>query len=1249
MRRLSRLIFVLICCAVAAASQLRAEKFQSPQFVGPKGAYFDYALAGEFTGSGRQDLVYLSHSGSGTGYQNYFDVLQNLGQRQFKDLGSVNVPGYILSGGLTGDFNHDGKLDLVFLTWAGEGGYSLYFYAGNGDGTFATPVPSTIAKTPLANEGSPLESFAGNLVGDGHLDLAVASEDSANVVDLLAGDGTGKFTLKTSVRNSDPSLSNVVDVNGDGLADLVFSTFRESNQVQVDLNEGNGKFKLETAYVEPNVDGGTGSLESVVFADLNGDGKVDLVTSDASYIFIGLGNGDGTFAQTTQFPLASQGWLISAQDMNGDGKPDLVLLEDEGIDVILQGEGLKFTALPVALTNGWQRSPALADIDGDGNVDVMVPNELPTGTEVMSLLWGEGGGKLASGAGYRTPYEIGGGAMARFTLGPAPDIAVQPYTAEYPLTLQNLGNGTFQLLADPNATASGPAVPNGNLYQVQLQAGDFNGDGKPDLLAYGNQELTDYHLPGYGDLTETIPGLGNGKFGAALIAAGYPNTQPYQATAAGDLNGDGRTDVAIAYDQEVDILLGQANGTLKLSQSFVNANYLGATQTVFGDFNGDGILDMAILNSGNETSEVQILLGFGDGTFNPGQMLSVPFQLLTPAATVGDVDGDGKLDLLMSSGTLIYPIYGNGDGTFEIGATIAAPAEGAGLIVAADVNRDGWPDLVIFSGGVVVRHGLGNRTWDAGDAYVTGGGDSYASWVQDLNQDGFPDIAMVDGGEPNSSIVGVLLNEPEAMDLKGTLTILPSPLAEGSAAIVGLSVQAAIAGELAPSGAVQFTVDSAAAGSGELTDGKLQMTLQGADTLSPGRHWVVASYAGNASFHAARFTAVLQVKGGPLPTTVTKLTATPSPVDFGSVLTLTATVTASKGTAAGTIFFREGPSTLGRATLNSAGVARLPMYDLAPGMHTFTARYAPTPEFATSVSMALPVTVLAPATISFMATPTTAYVGQKVTLSAQVSSIMNPAGAVNFYDGKTLLGIANLTGAETATLAVSFHTGGSHTLTAVYHGDAKTGGVSSTPFAEYIRLNPTTTTVTATPNPALALKTVTFTAKVSSSTAAGLAGAVSFYAGSKLLGSAPVANGTALVTAALEPGSFSITASYAGNATFAASSAAAVTLRVQPVPSSVAVTSSLNPAAQGSKVTFTATITAATEAAAVIGTVTFFDGTKQLGSPIGVSAGSPVSYSTANLAVGAHSITAVYSGAENVAGSTSAALKQTISAATGGR
>ncbi len=263
-----------------------------------------------------------------------------------------------------------------------------------------------------------------------------------------------------------------------------------------------------------------------------------------------------------------------------------------------------------------------------------------------------------------------------------------------------------------------------------------------------------------------------------------------------------------------------------------------------------------------------------------------------------------------------------------------------------------------------------------------------------------------------------------------------------------------------------------------------------------------------------------------------------------------------------------------------------------------------------------------------------------------------PTGTVSFLNGTTTLGSGPLSASAAATFSTSTLPAGTYSITALYSGDSNFSGSTSNLVTQVVNAAAkasTTIVVTSSANPSTTGQPVTFTATVAgaSGSSAAPTGSVTFMDGGTTLGSGTLnASGVATYsTSSLSTGSQSITAVYSGDSNFNGSTSGILTQMVNAaalLSTATALSSSVNPSAQGESVTFTATVTGPSgNTVTPTGSIIFMDGSTTLGtSPLNSSA--QAAYTTSSLTTGTHSLTAVYGGDANFAGSTSAVLTQTV-------
>ncbi len=381
---------------------------------------------------------------------------------------------------------------------------------------------------------------------------------------------------------------------------------------------------------------------------------------------------------------------------------------------------------------------------------------------------------------------------------------------------------------------------------------------------------------------------------------------------------------------------------------------------------------------------------------------------------------------------------------------------------------------------------------------------------------------------------------------------------------------------------------------------------------------------------------------GTNPACGTQLTLTSSlnPSTLGQPVTFTAQPTSAHGQATGTIQFSDGTTVLSTQSTSTTGTATFSTTLLTVGTHTITATYQPAGNLPASSAGLTQVVNGLPSTTALASSANPALVGQPVTFTASVTAQNDtPTGTVTFADGGNALATQQLV-TGTATFSTTALGIGSHSITATYSPSGNYAGSSAT-LAQTINGQPTTTTLGVTPNPATAFGTLTLTSTASAASGTP-SGSVMFRAGTLNLGTAALgtAGNASLNIVAPPPGTYNITATYSGDAVFSASTSAAISETVLAAPTSIALSSSPNPAYQSQPVTLSAQVMGI-PGQVPAGLVTFFDGPNSLGTSI-LSASGAASLSVTSLTPGTHTLTASFAGATSYAASTSTPVQQII-------
>ncbi|HYL38429.1 MAG TPA: FG-GAP-like repeat-containing protein [Bryobacteraceae bacterium] len=310
---------------------------------------------------------------------------------------------------------------------------------------------------------------------------------------------------------------------------------------------------------------------------------------------------------------------------------------------------------------------AVGDVNGDGFTD-LVASDFQNAQ--VSVLFGNGDGTFKPGASYavgQAPVAI---VVADFDGDGHSDVAV--CSGGNVSVLLNTGNGTFRPAVNyRTVTNPGGMGPNG------LQVTDFNLDGVADLIT--------------SDLDGTVSvllGKGDGTFQTPITT--MVSTQNFPSIAVLDVNGDGLPDLVAVVPSGVAVFLGKGDGHFQSPVNYPVGPKPGFI--VAGDLNGDGRPDLAISTGGNT---LNVLLANANGAFQPAIVDNAPGGFGV-SLTIGDFNGDGHADLAAptSGGNSILIFLGNGDGTFRAPVTYSTgPNSEPQMAIIADFNGDGISDL----------------------------------------------------------------------------------------------------------------------------------------------------------------------------------------------------------------------------------------------------------------------------------------------------------------------------------------------------------------------------------------------------------------------------------------------------------------------------------------------------------------------------------------------------------------------------
>ncbi|HEX5313856.1 MAG TPA: FG-GAP-like repeat-containing protein [Gammaproteobacteria bacterium] len=732
----------------------------------------------------------------------------------------VSLPDSSAAGDLNvGDVNGDGHADLI-VPVIGErdtSGDGVVVVLNHGDGSFSAP---TFTPVPLLR-GVTLDDFD----GDGKLDLAgvtaATMPGGGGAVVLLPGKGDGTFKTAIpgpSINSPYESFLASADFNGDGNRDLVLG------DGEVLLGNGDGSFALDPHSIPVSGLNPTGNFPAV--ADFNDDGKDDvaLLATDGS-VAIFLGNGDGSFSAASQYQYAgiAQAFTLTATDLDGDGNADLVegsangggFGADENTDgafLMLMGRGdgsfVDSTVYPLSVSPTF----AVGDFNGDGKPDVLATQGSGPNVSGMMLLAGNGDGTFAPQPPDTAVQPLHVAAADMNGDGNLDAVVIDQTQTHLGVLLAN-GNGGF------GAPTSYP-IPAGGQSGTTLTVGDFRGNGPPDVIVGNGGDLLYYRNNGDGTLA---------------AAQQFDQEDLVDATAVGDMNGDGNADLAVAIGNFEDaaagannvvlVFLSNGDGTFAAPVRYAAGAY--PRSIALGDLNQDGKPDLVVgsINAGLSANTLNVLLGNGDGTFGAALRSPLPYDAGSSSLAIADFDGDGNPDVAIGGGTYTFVSLGKGDGTFS--GNYASPLGSlAENLAVADLNHDQRPDLLLTSGSL-----------------------------------GFAKLAALVNVKASATPPG-----PGGTPTATTATLRASTthLHTGQRVTFTATVAAA-EGSVIPAGTVHFNDGDTTLGSAPLSDSGTASFAT--SSLAAGSHSITAAYAGDSNFGASTSP----------PVTVTVIASTPPP------------------------------------------------------------------------------------------------------------------------------------------------------------------------------------------------------------------------------------------------------------------------------------------------------------------------------------------------------------------------------------
>jgi hypothetical protein len=631
--------------------------------------------AGDLNGDGLPDLVVTNLGLSDVGGDTVTVLLNQSSAKgtfvQAEALTAGDDPAYAA----LGDFNEDGKLDLVV---ANERSNDLSIFLGDGLGGFGPP-------THYSSGLKPHSVVLGDIDGDEHLDL-VSSHRIGGDISLFRGDGKGTFAPAVHMLSGvDAHSVTLGDFNEDGKPDLAVE-FQFEDRISVLLNRstpGNLAFAAQVNYrvgIRP-------AFASV--ADMNLDGHLDLVvannaTSDATVL---LGDGTGYFSPPASFPAGAGAHSAVLADFNEDGYPDIVTGNQSTIHVavLLSEATIPFVKSDQILPATLPRSIVSGDFNHDGQIDLAATH----------YLFDQG--RFSFYAGNNLYLEAETTTLIPHSLS-LPWMGKEDFNGDGNEDLAMIDDRTNELYIywgdGRGEFVSGPVVSVNNGPTSGLVV-DLDGDGHPDIITVNQGDGT---LSLLYNRWLTNPTSHFDRFDTQTVPVG---ADP-QSVAAGDWNNDGQKDLAVTHLSTNQVSIWRGPGWTPDQQITVP----GPKGIVTGEFTGDGFQDLAVARFSDAT--VQILQGDGAGGF-----AALATDLITEKESgfllSGDFNQDGRLDLAIPGEgfPVVSILFGKTGGGFQPTQHFRV-GDASRALAMGDFNQDGLPDLAVAeSAGNVISFLLG--------------------------------------------------------------------------------------------------------------------------------------------------------------------------------------------------------------------------------------------------------------------------------------------------------------------------------------------------------------------------------------------------------------------------------------------------------------------------------------------------------------------------------------------------------------
>ena len=662
-----------------------------------------------------------------------------------------------------GDVDGDGDIDIIVTN---NGQNRLFINIGNG-----LYIDKTDDKLPL-DSGQSFDADFGDIDGDGDLDIIVVNALTQNR--LYINDGTGSFTDETASRlpvDSDKGVEgDFGDVDGDGDLDII--VVNNSVQNRLLINDGTGFFTDETASRLPVESFGDCDGD---FGDVDGDGDLDLAVGNCATLGDGdqsrllINDGTGVFIDETSARIPAildrTGEIeLGLSDVDGDGDLDILMANggsrggQQNRILINDGFGY-FTEETSTRLPGFSDSTKdidLGDVDGDGDLDVIVTN---VNGEQNNLLINNGSGVFSDQTVSRLPIDSNSSFEADFADVDGDgdlDIIVANINNDQNSILINDGTGNFAEQITPSLK-----LPLGNDTSLDADFGDIDGDGDLDIIVVN--ALTQNRL---------YINDGTGSFTDETASRLPVDSDKGVEGDFGDVDGDGDLDIIVVNNSVQNrLLINDGTGFFTdETASRLPVESFGDCDGDFGDVDGDGDLDLAVGNCATlgDGDQSRLLINDGTGVFIDETSARIPAILdRTGEIELGlsDVDGDGDLDILMANGgsrggqqNRILINDGFGYFTEETSTRLPGFSDSTKDIDLGDVDGDGDLDVIVTNvngeqNNLLINNGSGVFSDQTVSRLPIDSNSSFEADFADVDGDGDLDIIVANINNDQNSIL----------------------------------------------------------------------------------------------------------------------------------------------------------------------------------------------------------------------------------------------------------------------------------------------------------------------------------------------------------------------------------------------------------------------------------------------------------------------------------------------------------------